>query len=88
MSNAAILDSFADIDALSTPKFVEIRADKIKEGMVLLDPFLGTPVAGVDHKLRSTTGSGMLSWMAADLEDGGWRNVHILPSVMVKVMAA
>jgi hypothetical protein len=87
MSKAAILDSFANIDALSTPEFVEVRADQIKEGMVLLDPFLGTPVAGIDHKLRSTRGSGMLTWMAADLEDGGWRNVNILPSVMVKVMA-
>jgi hypothetical protein len=88
MSKAAILDSFANIDALSTPEFVEVRADQIKEGMVLLDPFLGTPVAGIDHKLRSTRGSGLLQWMAADLEDGGWRTVTILPSVMVKAMAA
>ena len=87
-SKPAIFDSFADIDVLSQPEFVEIPAKDVKEGMVLLDPFLSTPVAAVDHKMRSVRDSGCVRFFCADLEDGGWREVSILASVMVKVIAA
>lgn len=88
MSNAAIYHRFDYIDALSTPATVEVRASDLKEGMVLVDPFLGTPLCGVDHKLPSPRNSGCVRLFCADLEDGGWCDRVILSSVMVKVIAA
>lgn len=88
MGNAATFSDFSDIDALSTPEFIEIAAKDVKEGMVLLDPFLGTPLAGVDHKMRTPRNSGCVKLFCANLEDGGWREHVIIASLKIKVMAA
>ncbi|AEK09902.1 hypothetical protein FGG30_gp092 [Mycobacterium phage Pixie] len=85
---AQILDSFADVDTFATPAAVEVKAANLRPGMVLLDPELGTPAAGLDHKLRAARNSGNVSWFVADLDNGGWRELHLRPSLVVKVAAA
>lgn len=88
MSNqAAILDSFADVDILSNPPMVQVRAGDLKEGMVILDPMLGCPVAGVDHRNRAPRSSGLCEWFVADLENGGWKEILLRPDVIMDVMA-
>ena len=87
MSNAAILDSFSDVDILSNPPMVQVPAGKLREGMVILDPMLGCPVAGVDHRNPSPRNSGMVNWFVADLENGGWKEILLRPDVIMDVMA-
>lgn len=84
----ATFDAFDQIDTLSQPQTIEVIARNLKDGMVLVDPELGTPAVGLDHRIRSTRNSGNVSFLVADLENGGWRDLHLTGSVTVKVMAA
>jgi hypothetical protein len=87
MMAGKIFDGFADIDTLAQPALVEVNASNLKAGMVLVDPELGTPAMGIDHKLRSTRNSGNVEFLVADLENGGWRNLSLFSNTVVSVIA-
>lgn len=76
-----------DIDTLEAVDTVELRADALRPGMVLVDPELMTPAVAVDHRMRTVRGSGQTCYMVADLENGGWSEVALRSTLTVMVMA-
>lgn len=72
MSRALILEGFEDVDVLSQPPTVEVCGRNLRAGMVLVDPDLGTPAVGLDHKVQAPRNSGSVAFLCADLEKGGW----------------
>ena len=86
-NSAAILANVDTIDTLAAPASVAIQANKIRECMILVDPELGTPLYWIDHKVRSTTGSGNAEFLAHNLENGHFETVRIFGTTAVKVMA-
>ncbi|AJA43758.1 hypothetical protein MILLY_86 [Mycobacterium phage Milly] len=87
IGRARIFADFTGIDSLAAVDTVEVKAANLKEGMVLVDPDLGTPAVGIDHRIRATRGTGNVSFLVADLDDGGWRDLHLRASLVVKVVA-
>jgi hypothetical protein len=66
---AAILITVDHLDPFATDS-TPVKATRLREGMVIMDPELGTPALWLDHRTRSTRGSGSVSWYAHDLETG------------------
>lgn len=90
MSRAAILLDPLDIDTLDTfgqPESVPVAATALREGMVLLDPDLGTPAAWLDHRQRAAARSGSVQWLAHDLETGRLTTVTLHRSTTVRALA-
>lgn len=81
---------FADgetVGALDTFEPVLVRADRLRPGMVTLDPELNTPVWAIDHRVRATRNSGNVAWFVEDLEGSGYTVAHLYPSTLVPVAA-
>lgn len=68
-----ILPEGETVDDLDQFDYTMIRADKLKPGMILVDPDLHTPVYAIDHRNRAKPRSGAVKWLVEDLENGGWR---------------
>lgn len=84
---ATIHTDFTNIDSMSNPTYVAIKVENLREGMVVLDPELGTPALGIDHRITAARGSGNVSWFAADLEEGGWTQLNLRKGITVQVIA-
>lgn len=87
MSTAATFADFSTIDVLDTPATVDVKAANLAEGMVLVDPDLGTPLVGIDHKQRTVRSSGNVTFFVNDFETGGWRDMNLGSNTVVKVVA-
>lgn len=73
------------LDALHAYTPLPIRGDRLHEGMVLLDD-LDTAVYVLDHKIGRAH-NGAATWMAADVENGGWTNIRINQRNTINVAA-
>lgn len=64
---AAILETVDHLDPFET-KSTDLKATSLREGMVIMDRELGTPLLWLDHRVRAARGSGQVAWLAHDLE--------------------
>lgn len=88
MGKPQIIASVDALDAFATPESVAVRADKLRECMVLVDPDLGTPVYWLDHRTRAARNSGNVQWLAHNLETGRLEQVSFRASLALPVIAA
>lgn len=86
MNTAAVLDSIDTLDMFSTPETIALAASKVRGGMVLVDPELGTPLYWIDSKARSTRNSGNAAFLVHNLETGRIENLSIFSSTTLPVM--
>ena len=87
-NTAAVLDTVDHLGPLDQPTHATIRADRLREGMVLLDPDLRTPLYWIDNRLRSPRGSGQVKVNVWNLEDNRFETgVLITGRAMVPVIA-
>lgn len=85
----AVLDSVDDLDPFATPATVDVLASQLREGMVLVDPILGTPAFWIDQKLRAEARSGSVKLNVWDLEDNRFQtNFRVTANALVAVVAA
>lgn len=82
----AVLDSVDDLDPFAQPVSVQVEAQKLKSGMLVLDPDLGTPWAYVDHRVRG--GHGDVTFYVHDLEERTYRKTSWRATTLLDVMAA
>ena len=82
-----MLDNVDDLDEMTAPPATTITASKLREGMVLLDPELGTPAVWVDQRTKTQRSSGQISFNGHDLDTGGVRRYNIGERTQVAVMA-
>lgn len=76
-----------DLDTMEAVSTVSIPARSLKAGMVLVDPELDTPAAEIDHRTRTTRGSGEISFLVFDYDTRNWATVSFHENVSIKVMA-
>lgn len=75
-----------DIDTMDAVDTVDVAANALRPGMVLVDPELLTPAVAIDHRMRAVRGSGEVRYLVADLDNGGWSEVGLRTMATVKVM--
>lgn len=63
----------ADFDDLTSFESVETLGRSLREGMLLVDPDLGTPVYGLDHRIPGTPGL----WLVYDYELRTWHTTTL-----------
>lgn len=78
----------ADFDLFATPAGIPVRADKLRSGMILLDPELGTPALLIDHKMRTERNSGEIKFLGHDLDTNRLVEQRLRLSLVLQVMAA
>lgn len=76
-----------DLDTLQAVATVLVPGRLLKAGMVLVDPELDTPAAEVDHRTKTTRGSGERSFLAYDYDARNWIPVSVHANALIKVMA-
>lgn len=77
----------SDLDPLTAVATVEVRGDKLKQGMVLVDPTLCTPEAEIDHRLPAVRGSSQASYLVFNYDLRRLTVEHVGARSMIKVMA-
>ena len=81
----------ADVDALDpldgTVPAARVTATRLREGMVLLDPDLGTPAAWLDQRQRTAPRSGEVQWLAHDLATGRLTTIRLHRNTTVRTLA-
>lgn len=80
---------FAEFDfttTLDTVPTVEVAGNKLRAGMVLVDQF-NTPSAGIDHRVRSTRGSGDATFLAYDFDRRSITTLRLSPRRTYRVVA-
>lgn len=88
MSTARIFESHPQLTTIDSFDSVKIAARNLREGMVILDPELGTPAVSIDHRNRSTRGTGDMKFFVYDYETRRLEEMNIAPATMVSVVAA
>lgn len=83
---AAILDTVDHLDPFATDS-TDLKATSLREGMVVMDPQLGTPLLWLDHRTRSARGSGQVTWHAHDLDTGRFEQHNFHQNHRVNVLA-
>jgi hypothetical protein len=85
--HAVILDTVDNLDPFVTDS-TDIKATSLREGMVIMDPALGTPLLWLDHRVRAARGSGQVAWLAHDLETGRFETHAFHENHRINVLAA
>lgn len=80
-------DEHPSLDVLVELPGVQVLGSQLRAGMVLLDPDLMTPAASLDHKTRTTRGSGEVSFLALDYDRRAYGTVSVRANALVWVAA-
>lgn len=85
--HAAVLDNVDTLDPFATDS-TDLKATSLREGMVVMDRELGTPLLWLDHRVRAARNSGSVAFLVHDLETGRIETHHFHENTHVKVLAA
>lgn len=83
--SALIVTDDTDLDLLAQFDGLEVAGRNLRDGMVILDPDLGTPAIVLDHKQRGSNGA--VQFFAEDVEAGGRFTFRLLATRTVTVAA-
>jgi len=83
-TTATVRDDLGTLDAVPT---VSIPGSALKAGMVLVDPDFDTPAGEVDHRMKTTRGSGEVKFLMFDFDAREWTTQSVHHNAMIKVMA-
>lgn len=83
----AVLDTVDGLDLMGTPEAATVTGARLRVGMVLLCPVLGTPAAWLDVKQDTAPRSGEVQFLAHNLETGRLTTVRVHRNKPLAVLA-
>lgn len=83
----AVLDTVDGLDLMGTPESVTVTGARLREGMVLLCPLLGTPAAWLDTRQTTAPRSGDVRFLAHDLDTDCLTTVTVHRNARLAVLA-
>lgn len=76
-----------EIDTLTPVAVKSVLAASLRAGMILVDEF-DCPTIAIDHRIKAAVrGTGQITFLVEDLERGGWHDMTIRATKIVKVAA-